>query len=91
MDPQPEFMWIWRAWHRLSASRQRLTQGFGVPLGGTVIESSPGMIPWEVVQAWAQHHGYTHAEMALLDRCIVAMDQVFIEDWAQRMKRRMKK
>lgn len=49
------------------------------------------MIPWEVVQAWAQYHGYTHAEMALLDRCIVAMDRVFIEDWAQRMKRRMKK
>ncbi|WP_349934943.1 hypothetical protein [Acetobacter sp. A11-2] len=91
MDPQPEFMWIWRAWHRLSASRQRFPQGFSVALGATVFESSPGMIPWEVVQAWAQHHGYTHAEMALLDRCIVAMDRVFIEDWAQRMKRRMKK
>lgn len=91
MDPQPEFMWIWRAWHRLSASRQRLTQGFGVPLGGTHIESSPSMIPWEVVHTWAQYHGYTYAEMALLDRCIVAMDGVFIRDHHERLRNRMRK
>ncbi|GCD52973.1 hypothetical protein [Acetobacter pasteurianus] len=91
IDPLPEFMWIWRAWHRLSASRQWIPRGIALPLGGTIIESCPSFIPWEVVKSWAQHHGYTHAEMAFLDRCLAAMDGVFIRDHNKRLENRLKK
>ena len=86
VDPLPEWQWIWRAWHRLSAERPHVTQGFSVPMGGTVIEGRPGVIPWSAVQRWAEHHGLTWAEMALLDRVLLAMDGVYVRHWAAQFK-----
>lgn len=83
VDPLPEWQWIWRAWHRLSAERPHVPQGFGMPMGGTLIEGRPGAIPWSVIRQWAEHHGLSQAEMALLDRVILAMDGVYLEHWAE--------
>ncbi|MBM3096914.1 hypothetical protein JRX38_02565 [Gluconobacter cerinus] len=79
-------MWIWRAWHRLSAERSQSTEGFIVPMGGGVIQSRPCSIPWTAVLAWADHHDLSQAEMALLDRCLVAMDSVYAGYWAEKQK-----
>lgn len=37
---------------------------------------------------WAEHQGLSQAEMALLDRVIVAMDRVYLEHWAEKFKAR---
>lgn len=91
VDPLPEYLWIWRAWHRLSSERQWIAEGFGMPLGGTVIKGRPSTIPWTVVQAWAVHHDLTHAEMTLLDRCLIKMDGIFISHWSEKLERSLKK
>lgn len=44
-------------------------------------QAAPGRIPWSVVRDWCQHHGYGADDMAFLDRCLAAMDEVFIEVW----------
>ncbi|WP_202208846.1 hypothetical protein [Gluconobacter sp. Gdi] len=90
MDPAPEWLWIWRAWRRLSAERGQSTEGFMVPMGGGLIQSRPGSIPWTAVRAWADHHGLSLEEMALLDRCLVAMDRVYASHWAEKQKASLK-
>ncbi|WP_307139890.1 hypothetical protein [Pseudoroseomonas cervicalis] len=43
--------------------------------------AAPGRIPWTVVRDWCQHHEYGPDRMDFLDRCLMAMDTVFIEHW----------
>lgn len=43
----------------------------------------PGRISWESVAAWAAHHGQ---DVGFLDKAVVAMDTVFLEWSAERMK-----
>lgn len=88
VDPDPQWLWIWRAWHRLSGERQETVFGMMVPLGGGMIESRPGFTPWSIVRLWAEHHGFSDQEMALLDRCIVAMDRVYFTHWAKKQESR---
>jgi hypothetical protein len=37
----------------------------------------PGDIPWWQLSLWAEHHGMTRGEFAILDICIPAMDAVY--------------
>ncbi|MFT9063298.1 MAG: hypothetical protein ABF430_05785 [Acetobacter persici] len=55
-------------------------------MGGTVIEGRPGVIPWSAVLRWAEHHGLTWSEMALLDRVLLAMDSIYIQHWTAKFK-----
>ncbi|MFT9398467.1 hypothetical protein [Acetobacter sp.] len=82
-------MWIWRAWHRLSTSRNYVTCGIGVPMGGTIINGRPLGITWETVIRWAEYNNLGRAETALLDYCIVQMDAVFIPKYHQKLEMRM--
>jgi hypothetical protein len=41
----------------------------------------PGRIPWSVVMAYADRHGYTTDEAEFLDRCLAVMDGVYHEWW----------
>ncbi|WP_249212088.1 hypothetical protein [Gluconobacter cerinus] len=86
LHPKPELVWIWRAWHRLSSERSTETTGIMAPMGGSIIQSRPGYIPWTVTRAWAEHHELSVAEMALLDRCLVAMDDVFRAYWTRKQE-----
>ncbi|MCP1271213.1 hypothetical protein NKW56_11390 [Acetobacter cerevisiae] len=60
-------------------------------MGGTVIEGRPGVIPWSAVERWAAHYGLSQAEMALLDRVILAMDGIYLTHWAEKFKARTQK
>ncbi|MFT9252476.1 MAG: hypothetical protein ABF567_05305 [Acetobacter okinawensis] len=86
VDPMPCYHWIWRAWHRLSTDRRESLLLFGTPFGGTISKHQPRGTPWSIVKMWSDHHHLTEAEMALLDRCIIAMDRVFAQFWADKNK-----
>ncbi|MDN7350682.1 hypothetical protein [Acetobacter senegalensis] len=60
-------------------------------MGGMIIKGRPAAIPWRAVLAWAGHHDLSKAEMALLDRCLIAMDAVFIAHWSEKLKRSLGK
>ncbi|AQS90691.1 hypothetical protein A0U94_06600 [Gluconobacter albidus] len=87
VDPDPQWLWIWRAWHRLSSERHEAPHGIMMPMGGGLISGRPRQIPWSSVRLWAEHHGMSMQEMALLDRCIVLMDEVFIRRWVEKQER----
>lgn len=87
-EVQPELMWIWRAWHRLTHDRQWQTRGFGMPMGGTMITPFPCSLPWTAMRAWSEAHGYTESEELFLDHCLLALDKVFIEWFAEQQKQK---
>ncbi|GFE94924.1 hypothetical protein DmAi_29830 [Acetobacter persici] len=60
-----------------------------MPMGGTIIDGRPGVIPWSAVQRWAEYHGLTWSEMALLDRVLLAMDIVYVRHWAARTEEKV--
>lgn len=70
--------WIWRAWHRLTLDRPWWPGGMGPAV--------PGRIPWGLVQDWATGHALTFDATLFLDRCLIAMDTVFLEYWTERAK-----
>lgn len=86
LEPRPDLLWIWRAWHRLSTERRHTLIGTFNALGGGFIASRPEPIPWSALARWAGHHGLTAQEMALLERCIVAMDAELLRHWAEKFK-----
>lgn len=78
--PSPWDM-IWGAFWRLNDERPYVVQGFGQPLGATIITSSPRPIPWSAVQRWCEVYGL---DLDLTERCILAMDAIYLKDWASR-------
>ncbi len=68
-------IWVWRAWQRLTLDRPMHGGGLGAVM--------PGRIPWQSVRDWAEQHGQ---DLAFLDQAVVAMDTVFLEWSAERMK-----
>jgi hypothetical protein len=75
---EPEFGWIWRAWHRLHPDRPQWAGG----MGPTV----PGAIPWTVVRLWADYHRLSRGEFDMLDRVIQAMDAEYMAWWSERQQ-----
>jgi hypothetical protein len=75
----PEFDWIWKAWHRLSDDRPRWGGGMG--------PSVPGRIPWMTMRLWAEHYRLSAAEMTLLDTGFMALDTAYIEIWIDAQKK----
>jgi hypothetical protein len=39
-----------------------------------------------LVRDWADRHDLTADDATLLDRCLIAMDTVFLEHWIERAK-----
>lgn len=78
--------WIWRAWSRLHHERPHVVGGFAAPLGGMTIRSVPGRIPWTAVRAWCRHHGHGADDMEMLEGCIAALDDVYLEWWGRQSK-----
>jgi hypothetical protein len=75
-DVDRQWMWIWRAWHRLSDDRPHFGGGLGPMM--------PGNIPWSMVYQWAMAYGMTRGELVMLDVCIQRMDRTYREWWAGR-------
>lgn len=86
VEVRPEFRWIWRAWEALHDDRVQSVEGVAAPMGGTLIRTRPGRIPWTTVRFWATHEELTRAEMELLRICLRAMDDVYLRHW-QRISR----
>lgn len=79
VEVDPMWSWIWRAWHRLSAERSWVPGGMG--------PAQPCNIPWTTVMKWVDRHRIGPEDEALLDRCILAMDNVFKNWWAESAKK----
>ncbi|MEQ1910801.1 MAG: hypothetical protein ABMA15_18415 [Vicinamibacterales bacterium] len=79
--------WIWRAWWTLGkGDRPMITEGIGAPMGGTLIRSAPGFIPWSVMQRWIEVHDLDDVDGALLQHCVALMDQELIAWWREANK-----
>lgn len=61
-----------------------------MPMGGMIVTGRPFAIPWTAVNAWARRHDLSMAEMVFLDRCIVAMDILFLARWKRKMEEKSK-
>jgi hypothetical protein len=73
---EPQFLWIWRAWHRLHPDRPQHGGGMGPAV--------PGDIPWMVVREWARFHHLSRPEFEMLDRVMQAMDGEYRDWWIER-------
>lgn len=76
-DVDPGLRWVWDAWHRLSADRPWKAGGMG--------PAFPGNIAWASVVGWCDFHGHTGEDVAFMDLCFRAMDEVFFEDHIRRV------
>lgn len=47
-------------------------------MGGTIITPFPCRIPWRAVRDWCEASGYGPERSDFLDRCLMAMDGVFV-------------
>lgn len=72
--------WIWRAWWRLTDDRQWRSGGMG--------PSQPCRIPWSVVAAWCDRHGYGPEDEELLEAGLRAMDDEWLAWWSEQQRQR---
>ena len=69
-DVPEHFLWLWRAWHRLSLDRPWI--------GGGMAPSVPGRIAWRDVVQWCEWHGREAWEVEMASRVFADMDRVYI-------------
>lgn len=69
---------VWRAWCDLGTERPFIVSGYSVPMGGTVIQSRPGPIPWSKMQEWCDRAGCNSEDRDYIVPLIVAIDQEYI-------------
>jgi len=88
MRPEvPDWLvWVWKAFHRLSAERSFQVRGMAAPMGVTRITSVPGRIPWTAVLRWAEAHGYGPERFGFLDELVQQMDDEFLDWHGQQMR-----
>lgn len=70
---------IWTAFWLLTDDRQWRPQGFGTPMGATVIESLPGRIPYMAIASYARDLRITGEEFDRFLRLIRALDGEYLE------------
>lgn len=85
-DPTPHLDWIWEAWWRLGDERPHIVTGMSAPMGGSIIRSIPGKIPWSVIAHWCDAHGHGDEDRDVMDRCIQSMDAVYLNWWTEKNK-----
>jgi len=72
---------IWQAFWRLNDERPQLIQGMAQPMGIMLIKSVPQRIPWSSVARWCEVYGL---DLEMAERCILAMDAIYLKDWSAR-------
>lgn len=55
-------------------------------MGGVMIRSVPGALPWTAVQKWIEAHGMAETRAETLRHCLTEMDKVFLEHWHEKAK-----
>lgn len=77
---------MWRAWHALHADRGHTIEGMAAPLGGMMLRSIPGRIPWTAIIRYADWHEYGREQTNILMRLLGDMDKIYLDWWTERMK-----
>jgi hypothetical protein len=63
--------------------------GVAAALGSIMIRPRPGRLPWELLRAWADRAGWDEQDFELFDRCVVALDDVYLA-WFAKQEEAMK-
>ncbi|MFT8245194.1 hypothetical protein [Roseomonas sp. BN140053] len=58
--------------------------GVAAPMGGMILKSRPGRIPWSAVDRWCRRQGYGREDQDLLWRLLRVMDSEFLAWWTAR-------
>jgi hypothetical protein len=58
--------------------------GFAAPLGGMILRSQPGAIPWLTMAEWCDRHDYGAEEAEWLISLVTAMDAEYLEWWRRK-------
>jgi hypothetical protein len=82
VEVDPAWNWIWRAWWRLHKGDRPWLSG---------MEAAPMFLPWAIVQRWAEAEGYGPEQAKFMDACFSAMDEVFMEHFAEQQRIRRAK
>jgi hypothetical protein len=69
---------VWTAFWLLTDDRQWRAQGFGTPMGATVIESLPSRIPYGVIALYAQDLAIEGEEFDRFMRLLRALDEEYL-------------
>ena len=56
------------------------------PLGGMMLRSIPGRIPWTAIIRYADWHEYGREQTNILMRLLGDMDKIYLDWWTERMK-----
>jgi hypothetical protein len=86
--PEPEVpIWAepaWRAWTELGSERSWVSVGVSAPMGGTIIQAKPGLIPWSKTHEWCDRARYGESDREFIVVLVAALDKEFLADWARR-------
>jgi hypothetical protein len=77
LPPGTEF--VWEAFWRLHHDRSTEIRGFAFPMGGMILQSVPGRIPFSAVHGYAQRFGIIGEDFDLLIALIQPLDLEYLE------------
>ena len=89
LPPDQEFAWT--AFWCLNGDRQMYSQGFGAPMGATIIEPIPGRIPFSAVDGYAHRFGIYGSAFDHLLYLVGELDQEYLAISAERSRDRWEK
>lgn len=82
---------IWSAFWMLHGDRPMVTQGFGSPMGATIIESMPGRIPFSAIDCYARRFGIAGEAFDRLLLLVSEIDREYLNAAAERTRERWEK
>lgn len=86
--PPDRWECIWEAFWRLDTDRPHRTQGMAAPMGGSLIMSVPGPIPWTVLQDYCDRTGQSPEDRDLMEVCIRKMEDIYLPWWLEKNRPR---
>jgi hypothetical protein len=89
MPPGGEFAWA--AFWRLHSDRPMMVTGYGIPMGGTVIQPRPGRIPFAAVDRYAKRFGVRGEAFDMFLSLVDAIDREYIAWETERFKQQTAK
>jgi hypothetical protein len=78
----------WNAFWTLHGDRPMFTQGFGTPMGATIIEPIPGRIPFQAIDCYARRFDIAGEAFDLLFMLVGELDREYLDFAAERSRAR---